>query len=502
MNIERFLSHWGIAENPFMAEEAREDPVYQRIMNADMTHPDFDKIYGSPERPGTAVVFGEKGSGKTAIRLLIEEKLREHNRKHPDRMAWVARYDDLNAMVDSIARRNGAASPNGQSLKDIRLYDHMDAIMSLVTTRLIDFLLGDDLDLEKPRKKRRQLRRMSYQKRLDLAVMAMLYDQLQTGNPMHRWHQTLNKLRVGNIINLRAVFWFFVALLVVSGGAIAASFFYAPWQLYLLLGGGAGAILSVAGMYHASAQSMKGRKLGKLIAQEVRVVEKPARQLKQQLGDLPLRELQPIPLPVPGNEDSRYVLMARLRNILSEIGFVSMIILLDRVDEPALVNGEPGKMRSIVWPMLNNKFLQQEGIGFKMLLPIELSHLLKKEDEDFFQKSRLDKQNMIERLEWSGSTLYDVCNRRLSGCLADDAQPTKLIDLFEDDVTLQDLMDALDQMKQPRDAFKFMYRVVHEHCQNTSDENPRWRIPRAVLDHMRKQESQRVQDLYRGLAPA
>jgi hypothetical protein len=172
------------------------------------------------------------------------------------------------------------------------------------------------------------------------------------------------------------------------------------------------------------------------------------------------------------------------------------------VDEPALVNGQPGKMRAIVWPMLNNKFLQQDGIGFKLLLPIELGHLLRREDEDFFQKARLDKQNMVDRLVWSGATLYDICTNRLTGCLEEDSSVSKLTDIFEGDVTPHDISEALDQMKQPRDAFKFMYHVIQEHCLNSSDSDPHWHIPKSVLDQIRKQESQRVQDLYRGLTPA
>jgi hypothetical protein len=232
------------------------------------------------------------------------------------------------------------------------------------------------------------------------------------------------------------------------------------------------------------------------------VIERQPGQLRVKVGGLSFKDLQPLPLPVPGNEDSRYELTSRLMGVLEEIGFISMFILVDRVDEPALVNGQPDRLRSIIWPMLNNKFLQQDRVGFKLLLPIELSHLLKKEGEDFFLQARLDKQNMIDRLVWSGHTLYDICAKRLLGCLEQEGRVTKLIDIFQEDVSPQDLTDALDQMKHPRDAFKFLYRVIQEHCQSTSDDKPEWRIPRSVVDQIRKQESQRVQDLYRGLAPA
>jgi hypothetical protein len=500
MNVESFLRHWSIRENPFRAEEAREDPVYLRIMDSEMTHPDFDKIYGSPDHPGTSVVFGEKGSGKTATRLLIEERLRQYNEANPERKVWIARHDDLNPMLDSIVAHS--KSDSSEALKSITIGDHMDALLALVTTCVIDFLTGDDLDVDKPRKRRRQLRKMPYPSRLDLAVLAMLYDQRKTGNPMSRWNQTLTRLRVGRMLNIRALLWTSLVVLVAAVCATAGGYIHEPWKWRLFTASGAGFAVGLAGLYYWFTQAVRAGKLARKLDREVRAVDRTHGLLKKQIGDLPLKELEPLPLPLPGNEDSRYDLIVRLRQILEHMGYASLVVLLDRVDEPALVNGQPGKMRSIIWPMLNNKFLQQDGIGFKLLLPIELRHLLRREDEDFFQKARLDKQNMIDRLVWSGSTLYDICNKRLAGCLDSGSTISKLTDLFEADVTTDDVIEALDQMKQPRDAFKFLYRVLQEHCHSASDENPEWRIAKPVLDNVRRQEAQRVQDLYRGLTPA
>ena len=83
MQIETFWQHWQITENPFRAEEARDDPVLRRLMEAQNTHPDFPKIYGQGDQPSSAVVFGEKGSGKTALRLQISGQLEQENLKSP-----------------------------------------------------------------------------------------------------------------------------------------------------------------------------------------------------------------------------------------------------------------------------------------------------------------------------------------------------------------------------------------------------------------------------------
>ena len=225
-------------------------------------------------------------------------------------------------------------------------------------------------------------------------------------------------------------------------------------------------------------------------------------ELNHQLGDLAAKDLMSQPIPVPGDQDSRYDLTSRLMSILDELGYISMVVLYDRIDEPTAINGDASKMKAVIWPVFNNKFLQQNGVGMKLLLPIELGHELKREGSDFYQQARFDKQNLVERLEWTGSTLYDICSKRLQSCQGSEGKIRKLADLFDEEVTHRELVEALDQMQQPRDAFKFLYRVIQEHCLNSTDEEPQWRVPKLVLDQTRKQQSQRVQDLYRGLSPA
>lgn len=59
-----------------------------------------------------------------------------------------------------------------------------------------------------------------------------------------------------------------------------------------------------------------------------------------------------------------------------------MIVLVDRLDEPHLMTAEVDQMRTLLRPMLDNKFLKNPGIGFKLLLPMELSHYIDREDGD------------------------------------------------------------------------------------------------------------------------
>ena len=64
MNFQEFLDHHNILSNPFSDEDAQTDPVFKTRCINNTYHPSWDKIFGSPADPSTAIVFGEKGAGK------------------------------------------------------------------------------------------------------------------------------------------------------------------------------------------------------------------------------------------------------------------------------------------------------------------------------------------------------------------------------------------------------------------------------------------------------
>jgi len=506
MQIQTFLQHFGIEENPFSAEEARDDPIFQRLLEEGTAHPDFDKVFGDPQQPRAAVVFGEKGSGKTALRLMIERKLERFNADRVEGRAWIVRYDDLNPVLDRFAHHLDRDLSDLQVLQRFRLFDHQDAILSQVVTKLVDRLLDSDgrkgSDDTAERLTLRRARKLPRQTRIDLVELALLYDQPASGSFLDRWMKLRRALRIG------LVPWPAVGRWAGAGLAIAA----AVMALVLWFAGSADpGLITINGALAAGAVLLLGAagmrwvrlwRLARRIRKEVLVVDRQTAQVRQALDRMPGRELAEQPIPLPGDHDARYQLTGRLQAVLEPLGYGSLIVLVDRVDEPVMIAGEPERMKEVVWPMLNNKFLQQGRVGLKLLLPIELRHLLRKEDSPFFQQARLDKQHLVDRLSWPGPLLYDLCSRRLQACQRGEAEPIGLKSLFAEDVTERDIIDALDQMHQPRDAFKFLYQVVHEHCASVPEDEPVWRIPRLTLETVRKQQSQRVQDLYRGLAPS
>ena len=92
MKLHDLLARHGLTANPFADEDAQTDPVFQGRCSASAFHPNWDKVYGDPSSPATSIVFGEKGAGKTAMRLQIAEQIAVHNQTHENQRLFVIEY--------------------------------------------------------------------------------------------------------------------------------------------------------------------------------------------------------------------------------------------------------------------------------------------------------------------------------------------------------------------------------------------------------------------------
>ncbi|MBX3356999.1 MAG: hypothetical protein KF745_01090 [Phycisphaeraceae bacterium] len=539
MNLNTFFEHWGITENPFRGEEARHDAVFLRLgktgprsagdappasqpapVSAGPTHPDFEKIAGDFSSPSTGIVFGEKGSGKTAIRLQLAARIAAYNTANPDRRCLLLAYDDLNPMLDRFHSRfadDRKRPTTTEIFKRIRLVDHVDAILGMVVPGVVDGVLGDATTGEPERgvpgltlgaDPRKVARKLDVGLRRDLLVLQAVYDRGGGGgggSAEDRSGRLRRALRLPLPTGYRV--WTALAYLGwIPPVAIASALLYerrfewpTQWQLVVaaLL-----ALWLLVLLKRSGFDRLAFLRLGRRLRRQNRVSGRSDSSYARSLRQLESSSLEPGVLPTSDSDEQRYEMFDRMLRVLQEFGYATVVIVIDRVDEPTLISGEPERMQAVVWPLLNNKFLTQPGVGVKMLLPMELRHALFRESAAFFQEARLDKQNLIERLNWSGAMLYDLCSARLTACRQAGADPVALIELFGEDVTRQELVDALDQMHQPRDAFKMLYQCLTEHCSMVTEDAPQWRIPRLVLQTVLKEQSERVRQLYRGVRPA
>jgi hypothetical protein len=475
MKVQQFLDHHGIARNPFAEEDAQTDPVFKEHCIDSTYHPTWDKVYGDPSEPATAIIFGEKGSGKTAMRLQLARHLEQYNAGHPGRRIFVVHYDDFNPFLDRFRDRLGSRNRRAdRALAQWKLWDHMDSILSLAVTGLVDRILEvkqpsqsvvcqieqakvDDLDRHQAR---------------DLLLLAACYDQSTGETFKGRWHRLRRRLKFQSWQSYwqLAVGWAWLAAWLLLYLVLWANGHGNwIWPLWLF------AFVPFLGFIPWLVKAWKNFWLARGILRRMRVGIHETNPLRQVLMQLQPAEISGQPLPNKDSTDDRYELLLKLQGLLQTLGHSGIIVLVDRIDEPHLVNGSAELMKALLWPMLDNKFLKHPGLGLKMLLPIELTRFIEREERDFYQRARLDKQNMIPSFEWSGEALFDVATARVRACAAPGQQPT-LAELFDPSVSQARMIEAFRALRVPRRLFKFLYQLIAAHANAHSDQSPSWKI--------------------------
>jgi hypothetical protein len=463
MKTEQFLRHHGVVGNPFSEEDAQTDTVFKRRCLEQIHHPAWDKFFGSPADPSTAVVFGEKGSGKTALRLQASAELEKYNQEHPHERVFVISYDDFNPYLDHF-KAAVEAKDTAQALSKWRLQDHMDAILALGVTQLVDALTTEKIDISV----------LSVDQRRDLLLLAALYDQ-STGEPIERrwsrlrrrsgfrplWSRRDLQLGFGTTLIAAIVLWRSATIRTMGltwiAPPIILGWLYWIWRLV-----------------RAEWYAMRIRK-------GLRVLIRDPAALRWELLWFQPSELagQPLPIAETAGGEERYELLRKFQAVLKTLGYAGIIVLIDRVDEPQQIEGDPRKMRAFMWPLLDHKFLRHAGLGVKLLLPIELAYYLEKEDKEFYDRARPDKLNLIKPLRWTGPSLYDLAGDRLRACATDpsvNGEGPRLRQFIDESVSDDTLKDSLGNLRTPRQLFKFLHRLLEEHCHRHTEDAPRWSV--------------------------
>jgi hypothetical protein len=498
--------HWALDEDPFVQEDADKDPVLARVP-LEAVHSSFDRLFGSPDAPGPGIVFGEKGSGKSGLRLAMRRRLETEARGEARGSAFLVEYVEFDGFLNE-ARKADRLPPGGPKtprrvVERFGLADHLDAILSLGVTKLTHEII----DGEHP-----VARKLVQKHKASILALAGLYYRSddRSGVEVDRGLSKALRFRTSPSLLSRLV-----ALLLTLVGAVLVALPYVdveevrelvtvddpePW-----VAGGV-ALIGVTWGWIAIRRLIM-RRLAARATRAVRVVPRDPEPLARLLKRLPSSMRRDLALPDGPAVGTRLVLLRRFVTILEELGYKSFYVLMDRIDEATLLSGRAELMRPFVESLLEHRLLQFERLALKLFLPIELARLYLGASPEDLKSMRLDKANSIPELRWTGQELAQVAAQRLRAVRPPDTPPEtpggRLSDYFDEDVTDDDLRDTLGELGTPRLAFGFLGAVLAEHARELSDdldeESDEWRVPRRRFDILRASWLDRARGLRRAL---
>jgi len=417
------------------------------------------------------------------MRLQIDRHVSRYNEEHPGQRLFVIRYDDFNPYLDHFCERLGRrTSRKPERVLDAwRLWDHMDSILCLGVTDLIDRILHADQGAPSESVSKQRVHDLDRTSSRDMLLLASSYDQSTASTFLVRWNQLKRALGYRNFTSKLSLI-----------AAIAAAILSVLLVVLLYRGDwssadGDGAekvsrytlllipVITLMGSAPWIWRTAKCHLAAMGIRRHMRVGKRETGSLRKILQQFPSKDLANQPLPRYDRTDDRYELLNKFKSILERLGFSGIIVLMDRVDEPHMTGGKPELMRRFVWPLLDNKLLKHPGIGFKIMLPQELHRDIDRETREFHERARLDKQNVIPAFQWTGESLYDLARARMLACAAPGASPEPK-DLFSQEVSYQRMLSAFQSLRVPRHLFRFLFRVQVEHCNRHTDAQPTYQI--------------------------
>jgi hypothetical protein len=477
MNIQQLLQHHGIHRNPFAEEDAQVDPVFKDHCIDSTFHPVWDKVFGDPREPSTSIVFGPKGAGKTAMRLQIQKRVEQFNKDEPNRRVFLVRYDDFNPFIAQFQERLSARrrkSPE-KTLALWRLWDHIDSILSIAVTDLVDRVLQTNSNIDPAMAiSQEDVGKLSRPEARDLVLLTIAYDQSTQGVVADRVRELRKRLRYKNW----SVHWDLGLAGVWALGAIGLMVSLC-WNesIPLLRFAWLTPLLVLVGCIPFLLRWFRCQRLAMGIRKHMRVGNRDTGSLRRLLLGIPPRELASQPLPRHDGTDDRYGSLTKLQSLLRSLRFDGVLVLLDRLDEPQIVEGRVDRMKSLVWPLLDNKLLKHPGLGLKMMLPRELHREIEREDRSFHERARLDKQNVVNDFSWTGQSLYDIVGARIRAC--SDEKNGSAVEphaLFDQGISRERLLSAFETLRVPRHLFRCLYRMFVDHCTQYTNKDAQYRI--------------------------
>ena len=405
MEIKEWLQVWQFEHNPFVIFDADRDPYLQTAM---VENTSLRSVLLHIERPSPYVIFAIRGAGKSSMRIDTERYLDEYR----DKVLTIS-YVEFNELLAEVARPRRLPmeySPNKSALarllkrkkeetlaRDSRmtLDDHLDYILKLGIEKLYQYICAD-------------------QKEDLLADNREIAEKFLLLTALYFAPNDLSS----KVTALRRV--------IETSGYIRRSNFFAKKQSKLLAG-------EIYRHIRGVPVSLDG--IFKII---------------QEIGP-GLFEFHGI----PRTTENRFTLLKSYMELVRYFGLSGVYLLVDRVDEPTSIKGDPEKMRELVTPILDDQLFQIDHLGIILFLPYEL-HDLKK----YYRSDRI---KTISSINWSPDNMIRLIEKRMNVGRRPGSPPIHLADIFEEDG--ESKAQFIVRQLTPRNAFRLLSIIVEEHCQ-------------------------------------
>lgn len=484
MFTQKWKDHWGLIDDPFACEDADKDMLLSEIETS-AVHSSFDRMFGNPAMPSPAIVFGEKGSGKSALRLIMRRRIQEYNEQNPDHKIFNVEYIEFNNFIEYFRRSIRASKDDRQAahavVENWTIADHLDAMLSLGVTKFIDTLLES----------KSQARNLSKKQKVDLYLLTALYyhsEKQNTIDALNSLKKHIGYFQTGP--NWRA---FFAGLLTLVGLGLGASSFIPQLGLenFTKITMGGGLVIIAAAWSWIAWREWSFQDMASAAASNIRLFPRNVTNIANIIKRLNRKERKEFVIPMNSDESSRFQILKRFMGLLKDFGYKGMYFLVDRIDEPSLLSNNNTDMREFIEKMLDIKLLQYEDLGLKLFLPIEMDEIHRNASPERLKKMRLDKSNLIPELKWNGMELYEIANQRLQASKSEEAVEAQLRDMFEENFDFDHLLETLSELGTPRHAFSFLSSVFSEYIRTLPNDLPdndaKWRVPRNHFDVVKAQ---------------
>lgn len=404
MEIKEWLQVWQFEHNPFVIFDADRDPYLQSAM---VENTSLRSVLLHIEKPSPYVIFAIRGAGKSSMRIDTERYLQNYQEQ-----VLTVSYVEFNELLAETSRVRKLPldySPNKSVLarvfmrhreetlardNRITLDDHLDYILRLGIEELYQAMFRME--------KEEMLRDNQEIAEKFILLMALYFE----SNDLSSKVSALRKV------------------LEIAGTKKTANFF-AKKQSKLLAG-------EIYRYIRGVPISLEGT---------FKIIQEIGPGLFEFHG-------------IPRTTENRFTLLKSFMELVRYFGLSGVYLLVDRVDEPTSIKGDPEKMRELVTPILDDQLFQIDHLGIILFLPYEL-HDLKK----YYRSDRI---KTISSINWSPDNMIRLIEKRMNVARRPGSPPLNLADLFEDNG--ESKAQFIVRQLTPRNAFRLLSIIIEEHC--------------------------------------